>query len=56
VGDSVHLPLIHGNTMRGDDIAQELDGGLMELALLQLQVKMMFSQTLKDQLDMMDVF
>jgi len=36
--DGLHLLLLHLDTFRADDIAEELDSGPVELAFLELQI------------------
>lgn len=42
------LPLVHLDTFRGDDVAEELDCGLVELTLFKLQVKVVLPESLED--------
>ncbi len=52
----MELVIIHLYSLGRDDIPEELDGGSVELALLQLEVKMVFSQFLKDLLHVAAMF
>jgi len=52
----LELVIIHLYSLGRDDIPEELDGGSVELALLQLEVKMVFSQFLKDLLHVAAMF
>ncbi len=54
--DGLELVIIHLYSLGRDDIPEELDGGSVELALLQLEVKMVFSQFLKDLLHVAAMF
>lgn len=48
VVNGVHLPLVHLYTSLVDDISKELDGWHVELAFLQLEIELVFSQLLED--------
>ncbi len=52
----MELVIIHLYSLGRDDIPEELDGGSVELALLQFEVKMVFSQFLKDLLHVVAMF
>lgn len=45
-----HLPLIHGDTLLIDDVAEELDFGLMVLAFLGFEEEIVFMKSLEDHL------
>lgn len=46
--DSLHLSLVLFDVLGADDLAKESDGGFVKLTLLQIEVKMVFSQLLQD--------
>lgn len=46
--DSLHLSLVLFGVLGADDLAKESDGGFVKLTLLQIEVKMVFSQLLQD--------
>ncbi len=54
--NGLQLVFIHLHPLGRDDIPEELDGGLVELALLQLEVKMVLSQFMKHLLHVAAMF
>ncbi len=42
-----HLPLVHLHTGRGNDVAQEVDCGFMELTFFRFQVKAVLTEALE---------
>ncbi len=42
--DGCPLPLVHLNSLLADDVAEELRSGVMEFALLQLEVQMVLAE------------
>ncbi len=56
VSNGLQLVVIHLHPLARYDIPKELDGGLVELEILQLEVKMVLSQFLKDLLHVVEMF
>lgn len=48
--NGLELVIVHLHSLKRDDVPEELDGSSVELAFLQLEVKVVFYQLLKDQL------
>ncbi len=54
--DVLHLPLVHQNAILIDDVAEELNRGVMEFTLLQFQVEMVLSEFLEELLNVVAMF
>jgi hypothetical protein len=56
ISNSFHLDWVHGNFARADDQSEVVDMGLLKLAVLGLEVQIVFFETPKDFMDNLLMF